>query len=298
MLKKLAYFVIALLIISCGSSGTSGNNPENPPDSVDKEEPDLPATYRYKQGDSYELNLTVFSSNSAQSKVPAVVFFFGGGWGRGSTDQFKPHAQYFAQRGAAGILVDYRVSSRNGTTPFDAVEDAKDALKFIFENADTLGIDNRKVVASGGSAGGHLALISSFLLQDECGDQYKPSALVLFNPVVDTGPQGYGYDIIGDNYRAISPIDNIPENPSPMIYFQGTADNIVNAGQAEAFCDSVVAKNDNCNLKLHQGQGHGFFNYKNTEYFIQTVREADQFLIQQQLIEGEPNVRSWLQEQN
>ena len=34
-----------------------------------------------------------------------------------------------------------------------------------------------------------------------------------------------------------------------------------------------------CEIHLYEGQPHGFFNYKNREYFEKTVIEADKFLI-------------------
>lgn len=254
--------------------------------------------YSYKKVDSLDLNLTIVPSVNSQSKSPPIVFFFGGGWKAGSAKQFKPHAEYFGQRGLTGILVDYRVASRHNTTPFDAVEDSRDAVSFIIRHANELGIDKNSIVLAGGSAGGHLALMSSFLAKEKNVEKYKPAALVLFNPVIDTGPEGYGYERLGESYKTISPIDNIPDNPPPMIVFLGTDDKIINVGEAEDFCSEVKRRHGHCQLKLYKDQRHGFFNYRNTEFFIQTVREADQFLTQQQLIKGTPNVKRWMQSRN
>lgn len=298
MAKMVICFTVFMTIISCGSNSTSITDHENSQNTEEEREPGASFTHNYKIGDSYELDLTVFPSNSSKSKAPAIVFFYGGGWENGSINQFKQHARYFSQRGVTGILVDYRVSSRHNTTPFESVEDAEDALKFIFKNAATLDIDNNKVIVAGGSAGGHLALMSSFLLMNESAEKYNPAALVVFNPVVDTGPEGYGYNIIGDDYKKISPIDNIPGDPPPMIYFQGTSDNIINVGQAEEFCQAVERKEGICNLKLFQGLGHGFFNYNNTENFIQTVKDTDEFLNELQLLEGNSNIETWIEENN
>jgi hypothetical protein len=33
-----------------------------------------------------------------------------------------------------------------------------------------------------------------------------------------------------------------------------------------------------CDLFVYEGQGHGFFNYKNLEYYKKTVFETDTFL--------------------
>lgn len=259
---------------------------------------DPPFTLQYKKVGAIELDLTVYPSAGKQQKAPAMIFFFGGGWKTGSIDQFKPHAQYFAQRGVTGILADYRVSSRHNTTPFDAVEDARDAVKFIIRNADRLGVDTNRMVISGGSAGGHLALMSAFLPKYESETKFKPAALVLFNPVIDTGPDGYGYKRIGDNYKAISPVDNIPQNPPPIIFFLGTDDDIIPVAQAKEFCHKAEDKGGICELKLYEDQKHGFFNYQHTEYFIDTVRKADQFLNQEKILNGKPTVEEWLQTYN
>lgn len=258
-------------------------------------ERDSVITYLYKEVGSVALELTVFPSKIYQSKSPAILFFFGGGWRSGSIDQFAPHARYFSQRGLTAILADYRVSSRHKTTPFDAVDDARDAVHYIFQNADKIGIDTEKIVFSGGSAGGHLALMSAF---SPINKQEKPAVLVLFNPVIDTGPIGYGFERLGNRYKWISPVDNIPENPPPMILFLGTQDRIIDVKVAENFCAFVERNHSECKLKLYPDQKHGFFNYRNREYFLRTVREADRFLNRYELTKGEPNGEVWLTKQD
>ena len=88
---------------------------------------------------------------------PVIVFFFGGGWKNGSFTQFVPQSEYFATRGIVAFSADYRIESKHKTTPDVCVEDAKSAIRWVRANAGKLGIDPNKVIASGGSAGGHLA---------------------------------------------------------------------------------------------------------------------------------------------
>jgi dienelactone hydrolase len=45
-----------------------------------------------------------------------------------------------------------------------------------------------------------------------------------------------------------------------------------------------------CDLKIYEGQSHGFFNYKNLEFYKQTVFEADAFLISLGYLKNEPVV--------
>src|SRR4051812_15353431 len=94
---------------------------------------------------------------------PVIVFFFGGGWKTGSYQQFVPQSEYFASRGLVAASADYRIKSKHGTGPAEAVEDAKAAVSWLRAHAHELGIDANKIIASGGSAGGHLAVATALL---------------------------------------------------------------------------------------------------------------------------------------
>ena len=89
--------------------------------------------YVYKSVGADQLRLHVFSVDSADVVAlrPAIVFFFGGGWAQGSVTQFVPQAKYLARRGMVAIVPDYRVLDRHGTTPFEAIADAKSAIRWV-----------------------------------------------------------------------------------------------------------------------------------------------------------------------
>lgn len=112
--------------------------------------------YTYKQIDTITLKLLVKNpaTFNIKKRYPTIVFFYGGRWNSGNITQFKPHADYFASRGMITVLADYRVKTRHQTTPFDAVADAKSAIRFLRQNSKRLNIDKEKIAASGGSAGG------------------------------------------------------------------------------------------------------------------------------------------------
>ena len=89
------------------------------------------------------------------------------------------------------IVADYRVSGRHRTSAFEAMADAKSALRWVRAHSAELGIESNRIVAAGGSAGGHIALSAAvFDAYDEPDEDKtissKPNALVLFNPAVDT----------------------------------------------------------------------------------------------------------------
>jgi len=249
----------------------------------------------YKKVDTTQLFLEVhYPPNMESSKsYPAMVFFFGGGWKGGNRTHFLNQAKYFAQRGMVCFLADYRTESKNKTTPFESLKDAKSAIRFIRKNADKFNIDRTKLIASGGSAGGHLAAATALIegYNDPADDpsiDCVPNALVLFNPVVDNGPGGYGYERIGDAYKGFSPLHNIKKGAPPTITFQGTKDHLIPVVTAEYFKMVMEKVESKCDLKLYEGEGHGFFNYSNFKAYKSTVDEADQFLVSLGYLKKEP----------
>jgi acetyl esterase/lipase len=224
---------------------------------------------------------SVFDNPSKKS--PAMVFFFGGGWTSGTIKQFEPQAIYFSKRGITCFLADYRVKDRQKTTPFEALKDAKSAIRFIREHAGELNIDTSKIIAAGGSAGGHLAAATALIADynESTDNQYIssiPNALVLYNPVFDNGPGGYGYERIGDAYKNFSPLHNIKSGAPPTIVFLGNKDHLIPVETAKHYKELMEKVKSRCELFLYEGQGHGFFNYKNLEYYKKTVAETDMFL--------------------
>ena len=251
----------------------------------------------YKRVDTTQLFLEVhYPPNMESSRsYPAMVFFFGGGWVGGNRSQFLHQAQYFAKRGVVCFLADYRTSKVNGTTPFESVKDAKSAIRFIRKNATKFNIDVTKLIASGGSAGGHLAAATALVEgyndpADDMSIDCIPNALVLFNPVVDNGPGGYGYERIGEAYKDFSPLHNIKKDAPSTILFLGTKDHLIPVVTAEYYKLVMEKVESRCDLKLYDGKGHGFFNYKDFESYKSTVAAADQFLVSLGYLKTEPIV--------
>jgi acetyl esterase len=239
----------------------------------------------YKQVDSTSLymHVTFPPGMNGEEPLPAMVFFFGGGWNGGTTAHFEHHARYFAQRGLVCFRVDYRVKSRHGTTPFESLKDAKSAIRYIREHAEELGVDPTRIIASGGSAGGHLAAAAGLVTgfnegSDKLSYSCVPNALVLFNPVIDNGPGGYGFERVGEAFKDFSPLHNIREGAPPTIFFLGTQDRLIPVETAQYYKTVMEKVGSRCELFLYEGEGHGFFNYSNIEFYKRTVSEADLFL--------------------
>lgn len=249
----------------------------------------------YKQVDSTQLVMKVYYPEKMETtqQYPAMVFFFGGGWNEGSIKQFEPHAKYFSKRGLVCFLVDYRVKNRQKTTPFESLKDTKSAMRYIREHAETFHIDPSKIIASGGSAGGHLAAAAAFIEgYNEDSDNMlvscKPNALVLFNPVIDNGPGGYGYSRIGNAYKSFSPLHNIEKGAPSTIIFQGTKDNFIPVETVKYYQTVMQKVGSQCELFLYEGKEHGFFNYNKFDNYKDTVSKTDTFLQSLGYLEKDP----------
>lgn len=258
----------------------------------------------YKKVDSTELTMSVDYPPGYQpgQRYPTLLFFFGGGWNNGSVAQFEPHAQYFASRGMICVRADYRVKNRQGTPPFAAVEDAKSAMRYLRQHAALLGIDPDRLVAAGGLAGGQLAAATALVpglnaATDDLAISTVPQALVLYNPVIDNGPEGYGYERIGERYPEFSPLHNLDKGSPPTLFFLGTKDTLIPVSTAQAYQKKVAENGGRCELYLYEGQPHGFFNYKKNDLtnFKDTVLKTDAFLRSLGYLSGEPTLSQFLQ---
>lgn len=245
-----------------------------------------PETFIYKTVDGIRLSLDIYKP-SAPSKpgqaYPAIVFYFGGGWVNGSKAHFQPQAEFFSRRGLVCITVSYRIQSKHGTPPQVAIQDARDAMRWIRSHARELNVDARRIIASGGSAGGHLALATALIPHYDPPNTAidpTPNALILFNPVVNTTSEGYGVRKVGKDSLLASPYHNLSTGLPPMLIFHGTEDTTVPFRNIQDFQARAQAFGNYCYVSAFPGKTHGFFN-KNRGGgldYMKTLVRSDKFI--------------------
>ncbi len=223
-------------------------------------------------------------------KRPGIVFFFGGGWENGTIQAFEPQAQYFASRGLVTARADYRVKSRHGVTPKECVEDARSAIRWFRQNAAPLGVDPDKIVASGGSAGGHIAACTTLMSASEGKDEKvscQANALLLFNPVLRFGPRLLkrvdNDEAVG---KAISPILYLTKDSPPTLLFFGTDDFLIKQG--EEFIQRSKELGHRCEMFTAEKQPHAFFH--KSPWKEKTLQRADEFLASLGYLQGKPTI--------
>ena len=210
---------------------------------------------------------------------PCFVSFFGGGWVSGSPVSSVSWAKWAAGNGIVGVAPDYRTRGRFGGTPEDCVADARAAVRWVEDHAEELGIDPKKIIAQGGSAGGHVAAWTAIPSdgpgKDDPAPKFLPAALVLLNPVTDTKDSGYGgtkrFGKDAARAFACSVPDQMPTKMPPMIVFHATGDKTVPYSNSVAFKAKMESNGNRCELVTFEGLGHSY----NSSKFGEAGKAAD-----------------------
>lgn len=228
----------------------------------------------------------------AEDKRPAIVFFFGGGWTSGNAGQFKSQAKYLAERGMVAVCADYRIKKQHGTTIDKCVEDGKSAIRWVRQNAATLGVDPNRIVSAGGSAGGHVAA-STFMIAgyeaegEDLRISSQPNLLVLFNPALDvTEPKIMQHYAANKPSVQLSPNQHLSKQTPPTVMFFGAKDSLLS--QAKTYLQQAQQLGFEARLYTAAGQGHGFFNKE--PWTSKTLYLADEFLVAHGYTQGKPTL--------
>lgn len=259
--------------------------------------PVIHETRIYKAVQRQELSVDMFYTAVTKNKSnnPAIAFFHGGGWAFGTPSEFFGACKRFARKGFITFSFQYRLSiQEDGTfphpeiTPVESVKDARSALRWIKENATSLGVDTTKIVAGGQSAGGQLAL-STAMIEDinESTDNLEidptPKAFILYSSNVNT-IEAWADRLLGDKrdqIHAISPYHNIKSGLPPTIAFHGKDDVTVKFFVVRWFEQKTTEFENHFELIPYEGRKHylGEGNEKYATYFDEEIMErTDDFL--------------------
>ena len=226
-------------------------------------QPDYIFTY------SETLTLHVFKPNYYAVENPVAIFFHGGGWTQGSPSQFYPLCHELVNKKITSISVSYHLNS----SPAKALNDAKVAIHWIKQHSTLLNINPERLILGGGSVGGQLALLS-------LSEETRPKALILFNPIIDCSPNGFGYELFGETWQSFSPLHNLNNQLPPLIAFFGSNDQYIPISTIKNFEQQLKQLHIPHSIFIYENQQHSFFNYQNgnNPFYYKTLKETLSFL--------------------
>ncbi|MFD9793947.1 alpha/beta hydrolase [Streptomyces sp. NPDC059070] len=227
-------------------------------------------------------DVTVVSARpaGAAGPLPLLYYLHGGGMISGNAHSVLPRLlrEWSEPLGLAVVSVEYRLAP--GTRYPGPLEDCYAALVWAAEHAPALGVDPRRIVVGGKSAGGGLAAALALLTRDRGGPE--PLAQLLLCPMLDdrgdtvSSRQMAGRDtwdrtsnatawqaLLGDRYGA----PDLPAHAAPAraTDLAGLPPAYLDVGSAETFRDETVAyahalwrSGGQAELHVWPGAFHGF----------------------------------------
>jgi len=211
--------------------------------------------------------LDVYRHKDHPTNAPILFQIHGGAWVIGNKDQQGiPLMQHLAARGWVCVAMNYRLSPR-ATFP-DHLVDLKRALAWTKEHAEEYGGDPDFIVATGGSAGGHLTALVALTQNDA---EYQPGFEDADTSVYAAVPYYGIYDFTGRNHvrtgldekgmrrfleRSVmktklsedpegwakaSPLDLVTPDDPPLFVIHGRNDILVPVAEAQHFVEKLRA---------------------------------------------------------
>jgi acetyl esterase len=241
-----------------------------------------------------ELPVRIYSPRIG-APMPVLVYFHGGGFVLGNLDSHDALLRNMALAADCMIIsVDYRRAPEHRFPA--AADDAMHAVKWVFDRADEIGVDPRRIAVGGDSAGGNLATVVALRSRDEGGPPLR-AQLLIYPVTLLRGPgtgsmaanaEGYFlraidmtwfedmYLGLGDSDAAAHPhaspllADNLGRLP-PALVITAEFDPLLDQGRA--YASRLSSAGTRCVLRHYDGAIHGFFGMP-TEISRRAVADA------------------------
>ena len=261
------------------------------------------ANITYAVADGVDLKLDIYRPRTLVPPRPTLVFFHGGGWVSGAKEDAVLWLVPWLEAGWSAVNVEYRLARRAHAPA--AVEDARCALRWVARYAQDNGFDPARIVVSGDSAGGHLALATALLPADSgldraCTVPYPagtnswvsvpewtvlPAAVVNWYGITDvaemlTGPGARGYAIewlgsLRDREgwaRTVSPLSHVRPGVPPVITIHGDADSVVPYSHGVRLHEALAKAGVANRLMTIAGGQHGGFTHAEMDAAYAAIR--------------------------
>ena len=231
----------------------------------------------FSNPDNQHLQMNVARPKTGAGPFPAVVCIHGGGFRAGTREGYDKLCLTLARNGYVAATVTYRLSPAYQFPA--AVHDCKAAVRWLRAHAGAYQIDPTRIGATGGSAGGHLALFLGVTagVKEFEGEGNLDQSSAVQCVVSYSGPsdftKSYGKSVdahevlplfFGGNLQQKprehilgSPLYWITPRAAPTLCIHGTKDDYVGYEQATWMVDRLKAAAVPAELLPFEGAGHG-----------------------------------------
>ena len=247
----------------------------------------------YSVANNYECKLDVYQRRSADgSRTPTVVYIHGGGWVAGTKESSVMGILPWLELGFSVVNVEYRLAPVSLAPA--AVQDCRLAFRWVWKNAAKYGFDTSRIVVTGGSAGGHLALTTGMLDPADGFDlptnwDYevavpRAAAIVNWFGITDVkdlldGPnmQKYAVFWLGNQEEkeeiaeSVSPLKYVRKGLPPIITIHGDKDQLVPYAHATRLHEKLTDAGVPNELITIPGGRHGGFSAAEMQRIHTTV---------------------------
>jgi len=238
----------------------------------------------YKKVDGFKLEMHLFLPDTTVFKEnrPTIVYFHGGSWSEGKPDWFFETAKEYAKQGWIATAVEYRIKGRQGTYPFEAVKDAKSAIRWLRKNSKKYNINTNIIVATGNSAGGHLSIATSLVENwneetDDITINPKPNIIIVNSAVYDltsnTNRWIRGYDENKDLVKEISPHNLIKKTATKFLLIHGEQDRNCPYNTAVSFYEQMKSLGNSIELHAIKDGEHFIWYGQHSQEVEQITRD-------------------------
>jgi acetyl esterase/lipase len=230
----------------------------------------IQANVRYDHYPETVLDILQPSAPSLADR-PGVIVIHGGGWVEGDKEHMlEEYCLPFVRRGMVVANVEYRLA--NSAPAPAAVHDVLKAAQWFEDHAAQFHVDRKRIIATGGSAGGHLALMTAMTpTSADLGPASKIAAVVDFFGIADVpdqleGPNQRPYALAWipeqaermQLARRLSPITYVRKGLPPVLVLHGDADTVVPYQQSVALVKALKQAGNDAELITVPGGKHGF----------------------------------------
>jgi acetyl esterase/lipase len=252
--------------------------------------PVIPDTVSVQRGISYDQYpqtvLDIYQPKALpKGRRPGVLVIHGGGWTEGSKDAVvEKFVLPWVAQGFVVANVEYRLA---GVAPAPAaVSDVLKAADWFRRNGNRWNVDTRHIVATGGSAGGHLALMAGMTPKKaHLGPTHKVAAVINFYGITDVEDQLQGEHMQGyavtwvpeqegrfELARRLSPMTYIRKDVPPILTIHGNADETVPYEHGVSLTKALRDVGGDAEMINVPYGAHGFPMEKMNELYVQVFQ--------------------------